>query len=114
MLWDLRRCAKIINMILLIDTTRSGKVIVALKDGDKAIKTLKAKNEFGSQALLPLIDKTLKSQGKNFKDLKGIEVSTGPGSYTGIKVGVAVANALAFTLKIPVNNKKLETDILYQ
>ena len=49
----------------------------------------------------------------DFKDLDGIEVETGPGSFTGLRVGVSVANALGFELDIPVNGKKLETDLIY-
>ena len=43
----------------------------------------------------------------------GIEVETGPGSFTGIRIGVAVANALAYSLGIPVNGRKMETEIRY-
>ena len=42
-----------------------------------------------------------------------IEVDRGPGSYTGIRVGVSVANALGFALNIPVNGKKMETSLKY-
>jgi tRNA threonylcarbamoyladenosine biosynthesis protein TsaB len=47
-------------------------------------------------------------------DLNEIKVATGPGSYTGLRVGVAVANALAFALGIPVNGKETETDLIYE
>lgn len=40
---------------------------------------------------------------KYFKGITAIEVNTGPGSFTGTRVGVAVANALGFALDIPVN-----------
>jgi tRNA threonylcarbamoyladenosine biosynthesis protein TsaB len=39
--------------------------------------------------------------------IKEIEVNLGPGSFTGLRVGVSVANALAWTLKVPVNGKKI-------
>ena len=48
-----------------------------------------------------------------FKDLKEVEVEIGPGSFTGLRVGVSVANALGYSLNIPVNGKKIETDIQY-
>lgn len=36
-----------------------------------------------------------------FKDLSGVSVFPGPGSFTGLRIGVSFANALAFGLKIP-------------
>ena len=60
---------------------------------------------------MPLIEKLLKKHGLEYKDLKRIGVETGPGSFTGLKVGVSVANALGFSLGIPVNGKKVETQL---
>lgn len=100
-------------MILKIDTTKTGEITVSLKENGKIIKKIKEKNIFGSQSLLPTIEKILKSKKLKMESLKGVEVNTGPGSFTGIKVGVAVANALAYSLNIPVNGKKIETDLKY-
>lgn len=93
-------------MILQINTKEQNKVSVTLKDQGKVIKQLSARNKFGSQVLLPLVVKL-------FKDVKAIEVETGPGSFTGLRVGVAVANALGYSLGIPVNGKKIETSLVY-
>lgn len=100
-------------MILYIDSKDQKVIRVALKDSGKVVKSLTEENEYGSQVLLPLIEKLLKSQKIQFKDLTGIEVETGPGSFTGLRVGVSVANALGFALGIPVNGKKIETEIAY-
>lgn len=100
-------------MTLHINTKEQNKISVALKKDGKIIKTLSAKNKFGSQVLLPLIMKLLQPKTYNLKTLKAIEVETGPGSFTGLRVGVAVANALGFVLDIPVNNKKMETSLVY-
>lgn len=102
-------------MILHIDTKNQKIIRISLKQKGKIIKSLSKKNEYGSQVLLPLIEKFLKSQKQKleFKDLTGIEVEKGPGSFTGLRVGVSVANALGFALGIPVNGKKLETDLVY-
>lgn len=109
-----------------IKTEDQKQVVVSLKKNDKSIDSLSEENEYGSQVLLPLIEKILKknkigykqslktsSKDSIFKDLKGIEVETGPGSFTGLRVGVSVANALGYSLGIPVNGKKLETDLKY-
>ena len=100
-------------MTLHINTKEQNKISVTLKEKGKIIKTLSAKNKFGSQVLLPLIMKLLQSKTYNLKTLKAIEVETGPGSFTGLRVGVSVANALGFALNIPVNNKKIETSLVY-
>jgi len=64
------------------------------------------KQKLGSQVLLPMIVKILKKNELNLKDLTAVEVNCGPGSFTGTRVGVSVANALGFALDIPVNGKK--------
>lgn len=100
-------------MILGIDTSDMKKVKVALKDKGKVIKNLSQQNKYGSQVLLHLILKLLKTENCNLKTLQRIEVETGPGSFTGIRVGVSVANALGYALEIPVNGKKIETKLVY-
>lgn len=100
-------------MILHIDTKDQKVIRVSLKDKDKVIKSLSAKNKYGSQVLLPLIKKILDASKLGTSDLTAIQVETGPGSFTGIRVGVSVANALGYCLGIPVNGKKIETDLVY-
>lgn len=100
-------------MILVIDTKDQKLIRVSLKKYGKVIKSLIKENQFGSQVLLSLIEKLLKQENLEYKDLRGVEVETGPGSFTGIRVGVSVANALGFSLGIPVNGKKIETELVY-
>ncbi len=117
-------------MILYINTKDPKQISVALKKGGKILASKSAENEYGSQVLLPLIIKLLSGikkvktpqvsiqfhpPGGNsiWEQLEGIEVETGPGSFTGLRVGVSVANALGFALGIPVNSKKMETDLVY-
>src|SRR3989344_3663806 len=100
-------------MVLWINTSDRKKIEVALKKEDKIVDSRFAENDFGSQVLLNLITEILKENNLEFSDLTGIEVEKGPGSYTGLKVGASVANALGFSLNIPVNNKKTEVDLKY-
>ena len=90
-------------MKLFIDTSDNTKTIVGL---DKK-RLSKPTGPDKSQQVLGLINQILKKNKKTLKDLKEIEVETGPGSFTGLRVGIAVANALGWALKIPVNGKKV-------
>ena len=89
-------------MTLSIDTSDNKKVTVGLDGESWDFLVTKP----GSQSLLNLIDEILKKEGKTTKDLNSLKVNSGPGSYTGLKVGTAVANALAWSLKIPVNGRE--------
>ncbi len=90
---------------LYIDTAKRETVIVGLEiDGKKYRKTV---DNTQAQEVLPLIEKLLKEKKIKFNQINRIKVNTGPGSFTGLRVGVSIANALSFTLKIPVNNKKV-------
>lgn len=95
--------------VLIIDTSDREMTRVGLKiDGE--VSFLEGKR-VSSQILLPLIDKILKKNRLKPSDLTEIEINTGPGSFTGLRVGAAVANALGWALKIPVNGKKQITPI---
>ncbi|KKS64276.1 hypothetical protein A3A14_00775 [Candidatus Daviesbacteria bacterium RIFCSPLOWO2_01_FULL_43_38] len=96
----LRRSRK---LCLHINTKDPKVVTVTLKEGSKISESLSEENEYGSQALLPLIVKLLKPRG--FDILDGIEVEEGPGSFTGLRVGASVAQAFGYALNIPVNGK---------
>jgi len=90
-------------MKLFIDTSNRDKIIVGIDGEEFETEARKEK----SQKLLPFIDEILKKKGKDMKDITEIEVNTGPGSYTGLRVGVSVANAIGWALNIPVNGKDL-------
>lgn len=84
---------------LFIDTSSREKIIIKINDKEFVLQTPDNK----SQKLLSFISESLKKENLELSDLTAIEVATGPGSFTGLRVGVSVANALAFSLNIPVN-----------
>lgn len=92
---------------LVIDTSSNQHIAAGLQiDGkldiiEQKIDTRKA------QVVLPLFDKLLKKNNLKMSDISAIEVNTGPGSFTGIRVGISIANALAFALGISVNKKPI-------
>ena len=90
-------------MKLYIDTSDREKIIVGIDD--KRFTTPARQDK--SQKLLPFIDELLKKHKKSAKDITEIEVNTGPGSFTGLRVGVSVANALGWALGVGVNGKDI-------
>lgn len=100
-------------MTLFISTKDPRQVTVSLVEDGKVVEELTDYNDYGSQILLPQINRILDKNNIKFQDLEEVQVETGPGSYTGLKVGVAVANAIGFALKIKVNGKDMETDLKY-
>lgn len=92
---------------LILDTADNKKITVCLKINSKEyIQTEKIKSN-KTQIILPMIDKILKKHSLDPEDLSEIRINAGPGSFTGLRVGLAIANALSFTLKIPINGKKV-------
>lgn len=80
--------------ILAIDTTTK-KANIGIKT-QNSIKVNSIDNEIThSEKLLPLIDKTLHECNLKPKDIDCIACTTGPGSFTGIRIGLATAKALS-------------------
>lgn len=98
--------------ILIIDTSNRIATTVGLAINSK--KYFLKDSRLTSQNLLSLIEKILKNHHLTLQDLTGIEVNLGPGSFTGLRVGVAVANALGWALQIPVNGKREIVLPIYQ
>ncbi len=63
---------------------------------------LSSKSKKHDDALLPLIERVLKKAKRTWKDLDAIAVASGPGRFTGIRIGMSFAAAAGFQLKIPV------------
>jgi tRNA threonylcarbamoyladenosine biosynthesis protein TsaB len=55
-----------------------------------------------AEALMPLIQRVMKKSGLAIADLERIVVTTGPGSFTGLRVGIAAARGLGVATNIPV------------
>lgn len=83
-------------MKLHIDTSDAEKIFIEI-DGER-FETESRQNK--SQMLLPFIVEKLAEKGKTIHDITEVSVNKGPGSYTGLRVGVSVANAIGWALKI--------------
>lgn len=91
------------SLILNIETSTKN-CSVSLSDNGKlvALKEVNEGNYSHAENLHPFIDDVLHETKKTYKDLSGIAVSKGPGSYTGLRIGVSAAKGLCFALDIPL------------
>jgi len=88
--------------ILAIETaTLVSSVALATADTLLAEITLQTKKTH-SELLMPHIAKIIEMAGVKKTDIKAIAVSIGPGSFTGLRIGLSTAKALAYALNIPV------------
>lgn len=90
-------------MIILGIETSTKTCSIALTDGKKLRDEISLHLGLShSERVIPLLDEILKRNGMAIKDIDGIAVSIGPGSFTGIRVGVSTARGLAQSLNIPL------------
>jgi len=77
----------------------------AVSDGDNILGeyTLSHKKTH-SEKLMPLIEDLLNELGIKLQDIDVIAVSEGPGSYTGLRIGAAIAKSMAYAADIPIAN----------
>lgn len=90
-------------MKILAISTSSNTCSVALLEDDKCIQELNICNEkTHSEKLMPLIDEILKNNNMALSNIDLIACDNGPGSFTGIRIGVSTIKALAEAKQIPV------------
>lgn len=93
------------SILLSINTSDTEEIIISLTIDGKIYEKRSQSRREKAQALLSLIYDELKEQGLTIQDVTEIKVHTGPGSFTGLRVGVSVANTLGWSLGLPVNGK---------
>lgn len=87
--------------ILAIETT-GAYASVALTDGDKILAHVEGNDRFSHlQNLMPQVRDVMEQSGLSLDDVTAIATSVGPGSFTGIRIGVSSTRALAQILQIP-------------
>ncbi len=88
--------------VLVIDSATS-ILRIGFKGKDDKIHQLESHDQYRhAEFIFSLIDKVLSDAGTTIAQLEGLVVSTGPGSFTGLRVGMAAAKGLGVSLGIPV------------
>lgn len=85
---------------LLIDTSSDALIILLFSDNEVIDYVFKMVKRDHSSVLMPNIDNLLSRNQVKIKDINEIIVGYGPGSYTGIRIGVTVAKTLSYTLNL--------------
>ena len=99
--------------ILFIDTSSNKEITIGVTINGKEDKITRVLISHRDQVVLPMILEVLDKHKLVLKDISEIMVATGPGSFTGLRVGVAVANALSYSLQIPVNGSMTPVEPTY-
>lgn len=89
-------------MILFIDT-HDELITVALKNNDDLFVKTKVSEYAHSVHTMPMIEEIFKENNLEIKDLDKIIVVNGPGSFTGIRIGLSIAKTMAYALNIKIN-----------
>ncbi len=90
-------------MILVLDTaTRTPVVALATPDGTLVAERRWTSHHRHGEELLQRIDELLAEAGIQRGGLSGVVVGTGPGSFTGLRIGLATAKTIAYSLGLPL------------
>lgn len=89
-------------LALAIDTSgNTSSIALGTENGLISELTIRHRMDL-LQRLVPNVDKLLADAGKTPKDLEGLVISLGPGSFTGLRIGMAAAKSMAHVLGKPI------------
>ncbi|OFW33721.1 MAG: tRNA (adenosine(37)-N6)-threonylcarbamoyltransferase complex dimerization subunit type 1 TsaB [Candidatus Aquicultor primus] len=101
-------------LILSLDTS-SPVLTVALHNGDTIVGEETNWMPRGHMAkLIPFVDELLVAKGFKIDDVTHIVVGSGPGSYTGLRIGMVIARTFAQLLEVPINGVPSADAIAYR
>jgi tRNA threonylcarbamoyladenosine biosynthesis protein TsaB len=87
-------------MLLAVDTSTS-RAGIALFDGDVLAESVWHAGRDHGRLLMPSIQETVQRLGRQPGDITAVAAARGPGSYTGLRVGLSVVRGLAVALSVP-------------
>lgn len=88
--------------ILALDTSSAAQAVAVIDETDVLFESNSLAERNHSVNLMPEIERALRESGTDKRELGGIAVGIGPGSYTGVRIAVTTAKTLAWALKLPV------------
>lgn len=88
--------------VLAIDTATKRLNLALLYHGDRSVQSGEVVARTHGQILMKKIDDLFQTAGLTVDDLRGIVVSLGPGSFTGLRIGLAAAKGIAVARELPL------------
>ncbi|MHB1177009.1 MAG: tRNA (adenosine(37)-N6)-threonylcarbamoyltransferase complex dimerization subunit type 1 TsaB [Daejeonella sp.] len=90
------------KLILLLETATTSCSVALCEGGHViAIKEINERNIHASHLTL-FIEDVMKAAGRKYSELDAVAVSKGPGSYTGLRIGISTAKGVCYALNIPL------------
>ncbi len=103
------------NFILHLDTSGNKCYVAISKNGKLLTERISDNERVHAASINSLIEKALKEASLLLQNLNAIAVIGGPGSYTGLRIGLATAKGICYALNIPlIMHNKLDLLILHQ
>ncbi len=87
--------------ILAFETSAKAGSVALIEDGKLLAESYQNTGLTHSQTIMPMAEQLLQNCGYTVKDLDAVAVAAGPGSFTGVRIGVAAAKGLAWGAEIP-------------
>jgi len=88
-------------IVLAIDTSLDACAVAIARDGIVLAALSETMNRGQAERLAPMVREAAEAAGVAFKQIDRIAATTGPGSFTGVRVGLSFARALALSLNTP-------------
>ncbi len=89
------------RIVLALDTAVSG-CAVCISDGEHFWTEVVETERGQAECLVPMINRVIRKAGYTYNDFDRIAVTTGPGSFTGVRIGLSTAKALGLSINRPV------------
>lgn len=86
---------------LVCDTSNSTCCAGLYEDGRELAYELSMEKKTHSETFMPLVDRVMKRAGKPYKDIDVIASTVGPGSFTGIRIGLSAVKGIAYAIGKP-------------
>jgi len=89
------------DLVLGIDTSAGACSVALVRDGKVCGRESRLMRHGHAEALLPMVREAMSAAGCRFIDLAAVGATIGPGSFTGLRVGLAAARGIALAVDVP-------------